>query len=416
MNGRGSLRCVGCGDAGGSTGQWLVVGLLGIMALLYGTEVMGQDRIQRLQLTSCGFPEAVIVAGDTCWTGQVQPVGALNGTAEQQAEACLRELQRILQAHGVSPAAVARLHLYAESEEILAAARQVLQSHWAADARPALTQVITGISGPGVLTMDAIAVAAPAPAQAGAVQVTAEWARLPAGRQIHVAGQAEQSESVYEAAFATLQSLQKTLQFTDCTSADIVQVKAFVQPAAAAGEVQRAVQQFFGPDRPLPPLVIVEWKSSAKVPVEIELVAAGGPMQPDQPSIVWVTPPGMTKSPVYSRVCVVQAETLILTSGITAAEKRRDQSAAAANAESSAVLENLRRIVTSAGSDFRHLVKATYYVSSDAASLSLNTVRPGYYDPERPPAASKAIVSGTGVPAAELAMDLIAVPAGATGR
>ncbi len=139
-------------------------------------------------------------------------------------------------------------------------------------------------------------------------------------------------------------------------------------------------------------------------------------MQPDQPSIVWVTPPGMTKSPVYSRVCVVQAETLILTSGITAAEKRRDQSAAAANAESSAVLENLRRIVTSAGSDFRHLVKATYYVSSDAASLSLNTVRPGYYDPERPPAASKAIVSGTGVPAAELAMDLIAVPAGATGR
>ncbi|MFM7833380.1 MAG: RidA family protein, partial [Planctomycetaceae bacterium] len=118
------------------------------------------------------------------------------------------------------------------------------------------------------------------------------------------------------------------------------------------------------------------------------------------------------KSPVYSRVCVVQTGALILTSGITAAEQRREQSAEAAARESAAVLENLRRIVLSAGGDFQNLVKATYYVSSDSASSSLNTVRPRFYDPERPPAASKAIVSGTGVPAAELAMDLIAVPAG----
>jgi len=108
---------------------------------------------------------------------------------------------------------------------------------------------------------------------------------------------------------------------------------------------------------------------------------------------------------------VVQTGALILTSGITAAEQRREQSAEAAAGESAAVLENLRRIVLGAGGDFQNLVKATYYVSSDSASSSLNTVRPRFYDPERPPAASKAIVSGTGVPAAELAMDLIAVPA-----
>jgi len=334
---------------------------------------MGQDRIQRLQLTAAGFPEAVIVTGDTCWTGQVQPVGALAGTAAEQAVACVRELQRILQAHGGSLADVARLHLYGESDEILAAARQVLQSQWSADARPALTQVISEIPGPGLLTMDAIAIATAS--ESGASPVTSEWSRLPAGRQIYVAGQAEQSDSVYEASLATLQSLQKTLEFSGGNSADIVQLKAFVQPAAAAGDVQRAVQNFFGSDRPQPPLVIVEWKSGAKVPVEIELVAA-----------------------------------------ITAAEERREQSAAAAAAESSSVLESLRRVVTSAGSDFQHLVKATYYVSSDAASLSLNAVRPRYYDPERPPAASKAVVSGTGVPAAELAMDLIAVPAEDPGR
>ncbi|MFM8729344.1 MAG: Rid family hydrolase [Planctomycetaceae bacterium] len=388
-------------------GHRLAVVVLVLLFCLDGSEAMGQDRIQRLQLTAAGFPEAVIVQGDTCWTGQVQPAGALGGTAAEQAVACLRELERILRASGGSLGDVARLHLYAESDEILAAARQVLQSQWSADARPALTQVVSDIPGPGLLTMDVIATAS----ESGVRRVTTEWSRLPAGRQIHVAGQAEQSESVYEASFATLQSLQKTLEFLGRDAADIVQLKAFVQPASAAGDVQRAVQQFFGPDRPQPALVIVEWKSGAKVPVEIELVAAGGPVQADQPAIVWVTPPGMTKSPVYSRVCVVQTGALILTSGITAAEQRREQSAEAAARESAAVLENLRRIVLSAGGDFQNLVKATYYVSSDSASSSLNTVRPRFYDPERPPAASKAIVSGTGVPAAELAMDLIAVPA-----
>ncbi|MFM7830233.1 MAG: RidA family protein, partial [Planctomycetaceae bacterium] len=142
---------------------------------------------------------------------------------------------------------------------------------WSADARPALTQVVSDIPGPGLLTTDVIATAS----ESGVSRVTTEWSRLPAGRQIHVAGQAEQSESVYEASFATLQSLQKTLEFLGRDAADIVQLKAFVQPASAAGDVQRAVQQFFGPDRPQPALVIVEWKSGAKVPVEIELVAAG---------------------------------------------------------------------------------------------------------------------------------------------
>ncbi|MFN9295172.1 MAG: hypothetical protein ACK6EB_44410, partial [Planctomyces sp.] len=118
-------------------------------------------------------------------------MGALAGTAAEQAVACVRELQRILQAHGGSLADVARLHLYGESDEILAAARQVLQSQWSADARPALTQVISESPGPGLLTMDAIATAS----ESGASPVTSEWSRLPAGRQIYVAGQAEQSDS-----------------------------------------------------------------------------------------------------------------------------------------------------------------------------------------------------------------------------
>jgi enamine deaminase RidA (YjgF/YER057c/UK114 family) len=118
----------------------------------------------------------------------------------------------------------------------------------------------------------------------------------------------------------------------------------------------------------------------------------------------------MTKSPIYSRVCVIQGRSLILTSGVTAASAVGSESAEAAAAESTGVLENLQRIVKQAGGDFQHLVKATYYVSTDAASVSLNAVRPRYYDPARPPAASKAVVTSVGVRGAALAMDLIAVP------
>jgi len=40
----------------------------------------------------------------------------------------------------------------------------------------------------------------------------------------------------------------------------------------------------------------------------------------------------------------------------------------------------------------------------------LNELRPLYYDPKRPPAASKAQVSGIGWPNRSITMDLIAVP------
>jgi enamine deaminase RidA (YjgF/YER057c/UK114 family) len=57
-------------------------------------------------------------------------------------------------------------------------------------------------------------------------------------------------------------------------------------------------------------------------------------------------------------------------------------------------------------------VKATYYVSDADASAALNRLRPRYYDPKRPPAASKAQVAGVGVPDRTVVVDLIAVAGG----
>ena len=57
------------------------------------------------------------------------------------------------------------------------------------------------------------------------------------------------------------------------------------------------------------------------------------------------------------------------------------------------ILEVLGKRLEAAGSDLRHLVKATYYVTDEDASRALNELRPKFYDPARPPAASKAAMA-----------------------
>jgi hypothetical protein len=49
--------------------------------------------------------------------------------------------------------------------------------------------------------------------------------------------------------------------------------------------------------------------------------------------------------------------------------------------------------------------------STDEASRKLNELRPKYYDPKRPPAASKAMVTGVGADGKSVTLDMIAVAA-----
>jgi enamine deaminase RidA (YjgF/YER057c/UK114 family) len=112
----------------------------------------------------------------------------------------------------------------------------------------------------------------------------------------------------------------------------------------------------------------------------------------------------MTASPIFSRVARVDAQQTIYVSGLHA------EVAGDGAQQVEAVFTQLRHILAEAGSDFRHLAKATYYVSDDDASRALNELRPRYYDPKRPPAASKAMVEGVGVPGRSITLDMIAVP------
>jgi enamine deaminase RidA (YjgF/YER057c/UK114 family) len=75
------------------------------------------------------------------------------------------------------------------------------------------------------------------------------------------------------------------------------------------------------------------------------------------------------------------------------------------------VLATGDKVLASFGSDFQHLAKATYYVTNDEIAKAHNAIRPKFYDPARPPAASKALVEGTGHNGSRYVMDMIAVPA-----
>jgi len=162
--------------------------------------------------------------------------------------------------------------------------------------------------------------------------------------------------------------------------------------------------------------VFVEWQSS--LPIEIELIVpdlptakqiydaevAGQKLPPREP-LEFITPPGMTASPVFCRVVRVNDPRTIFISGLFAKE------GADGAGQVNDVFAQLQEILKASGSDLRHLAKATYYVSDNDASVKLNELRPKFYDPARPPAASKAQVLGVGLAERSLTIDMIAIPA-----
>jgi enamine deaminase RidA (YjgF/YER057c/UK114 family) len=183
-----------------------------------------------------------------------------------------------------------------------------------------------------------------------------------------------------------------------------VQVKAFITPMSQSADALAAIRAAFAPAA-CPPVVFVAWQSLS-LPVEIELVAATSkPLAAKRPVVEFLTPPGMKSSPVYCKVARVQSPTTIFLSGLYGTQPDPDS-----EAELRDLFGQTKSLTEGAGSDLKHLVKATYYVSSPGSSQQHNKLRPEYYDPERPPAASKAIVQGVGRPGRTITWDMIAVP------
>src|SRR5262249_2168244 len=151
-------------------------------------------------------------------------------------------------------------------------------------------------------------------------------------------------------------SLTATLKHCGRTNADIVQLKCFFQPMQSVAEVRDEISRYFEAAE-APPVVFVEWKA-ASPPIEIELVAWGGPANNSaKDALEFITPPGMTVSPLYSRVARINRGATIFIGDIASARKESpDKELQAAFFELGNVLATGDRALLNFGSDFDHLV------------------------------------------------------------
>ncbi|MGZ5568655.1 MAG: RidA family protein, partial [Limisphaerales bacterium] len=228
----------------------------------------------------------------------------------------------------------------------------------------------------------------------------ADMAILPAGGAVYISGQAKTNITLGASTRTTLESLSSTLEFLRLTKSDVVQVKCFLKPMVGIQSVKHEIENFFSPEV-TPPCVFVEWTTNNPQPIEIELIARSEAAPGD---LDFLNPPGLVASKVFTRVVRVNRGGRIYCSALYGAEK--DKTGAE---QVTTIFNDLGAILKKAGSDFDHLVKATYYVSTPDASNQLNVLRPKYLKPDRPPAASKAMVKSVGVPGRTVTVDMIAI-------
>lgn len=378
-------------------------------------EASGQGARQLRWIAASGseFSGAVVVPAELslAHTTQILPVdGSANivgETAADQAAAVLGRLLETLRAAGSDSGRVVKVNLYARDHASLAEFRAVIAKRWDSRHRAAMSAVITRLPHPDALVaLDAVAVAnkvagegsppyfAPLTLNGG---VTA--AVLPPGRRAYISGQADPAPTLAEATRKTLQGLDETLRSLRLDRRRVVQAKAFLAPMSSSEEARGEIVKFFG-DGVTPPFVMVEWRGGP--PIEIELIVAAGPASGDA-TVEYLAPPALKPSPVFSRVARVNRGDLVYVSDLAG------PAGADGKAQVESIFDSLKARLVDAGGDMRHLVKATYYVSDDEASTALNELRPKYYDPARPPAASKATVSAVGAEGRSVTVDMIAV-------
>ncbi len=367
-----------------------------------------------------GGPLAVrIDGGDLLHTSQLFPLGTdgrvSTGGVEEQLEALARQLRGLIESSGGDWRNLVRLNFLAATPEAAEAIRERFRRMPVDVPRPSLTLALSPLTDPRALVaVDAVLAigatggtpsAEPPHAERFGGGWGAAWRRQPAGGVVYVSGQAEAGDgSLSGATAATLASLGETLGWLGLDSEQVVAVRCFLSPIADRVEVERQLALFFSA-RALPVVSHVEWISS--LPIEIELVVSASGQSPPAGGagerLQMLTPPGMSASPIFSRVTWLDRGPLIYTSSLIA--ERTDASGVA---EVESAFGQLEQIIAEAGGDLKHLAKATYFVAGDPVSSQLNLLRPRYYDPSRPPAASKAMVAGIGVADRCLAVDFIA--------
>jgi enamine deaminase RidA (YjgF/YER057c/UK114 family) len=365
-----------------------------------------------------GMSQAVIVQGvPLVHTRQLLPLDAAGklvgeGSPDEQINRVLANLEAVLQDCGSGLDKLVRLNVYALAPATVTRVRELLSQRLDPSVRPAITSVLTPMPYRGAL----VAVDAVAAGTSGGHAVAlkrceavagnkdrADAAVLPRGGVAYLSGQPDEGGLTESAVNRSMSNLMKTLGHLQLSPADVAHIKIFLRPITSTDEVLREVQKFF-PGQATPPVVFVEWL--AAVPIEIEMIARWPLPEDAAENVTYFTPPEVRPSNTFSKVALVGAERQIYIAGQYAREPSRGEP------QAKHVFEQLQTILTATGSDMRHLVKATYYVSDDDAARWVDRTRPLVFDPHRPPAASKLMVHAVGMEGRTMVIDMIAVANG----
>jgi len=399
----------------------LFASLLTLLAVTSGPslQLLAQDGIRRIPGAAMAFdcPAVIVTGRELLHTTQLLPVdeqGELVGANDvaQQVERVFRQLEIVLKEEHTDVRDTVKLNLYLADEAALPAVEQALELRFPSG-KPAVSLVTTSLPIRGaIVAADAVAAretGADPDRRAARNRVNniagrermAHSAVMPVGETIYISGQAEPGDNLADATKKTLAGLKKTLDHLGLGLEHVVQLKCFLQPMSDIEQTYAEIEELFG-DQLAPPTSVVEWISS--LPIEIEMVVHS-PQASATDAITHEWLSWLTVSPVYCRYSRIPGDTQIYISGCFGAAETDD------SAQVATVFQQLQDRLTAAGSDLKHMAKATYYVSTDAASTAVNEIRPTLYDSQHPPAASKALVQGVGLAGRTFTLDMIAAPA-----
>jgi enamine deaminase RidA (YjgF/YER057c/UK114 family) len=395
--------------------------LLPAVAIIVGVPFAAAQEITSLHPDPQSGSARVVVVKDVplLHTAQILPLDADGHVASPndvagQARRVVALLKRVLESSDSGLDRLVRVNVYATHRDHLTGVREVLSKTLAGSATlPAVTWSVTPLPKSGVaVAMDGVAVAGRAagntvprrsidgvPEMCGPTHV----AVLPAGTAVYISGMAGKG-SMATATRSALDQLAGVVKGLGLSRDDVVHVKTFLKPMSDVEAATREIVSFFGDQAP-PPITNFGWTMDDTIEIELVVAGKGLVVPSDGPGgVQYYDPPGTKASPLYARGAIVRGGLRIYTGSVVS------RTAGDGLAEVRGLYRELESLLQEAGSDLKHMVKATYFVSNDGASRALNQVRGELYDPRRPPAASKAGVEHIGFEGRASVVDMIAVP------
>lgn len=372
---------------------------------------------------------AAVITGDfsLVHTAQILPLDGKGnlvgpGDASRQIEQVFTNLMTAVRSQTRSVPRLVKINVYVAEEKQARKVDEFLFQTFSVMARssplsktitsPAVSVVVSALPVTGCLVaMDAVA-AIPVETHAasasrayvaalGGDAAMAHVSVLPPPGVVYISAQGVKG-GLLEATAGTLKQLQETLTFLGLKKNDVVQCKAFVESMQGVATVQQQFKTFFAENgSSVPPVVFVEGANPG-FPLVIETIAASQNSNAVE-TIEYLTPPGMTTSPLYSKVVRVNRGKLVYFSALHGNASLKPET------EIEESFSLWKGIARKAGTDVKHLVKATYYFSTEEAGLKLNKLRPRFVDAKRPPATSKALVKSVGVDGKTFTLDMIGV-------